>query len=61
MRDSDWSRQFLLRSDWLGLIVASITTYGIFTNSPTLFYFPLLTFLVKLFKIAMKHIYNNLC
>ena len=26
MRDSDWSRQFLLRSDWLGLIVASITT-----------------------------------
>ena len=26
MRDSDWSRQFLLRSDWLGLIVAIMTT-----------------------------------
>ena len=26
MRDSDWSRQILLRSDWLGLIVALITT-----------------------------------
>ena len=26
MRDSDWSRQNLLRSDWLGLIVATITT-----------------------------------
>ena len=27
MRDSDWSRQFLLRSDWLLPSVASITTY----------------------------------
>ena len=26
MRDSDWSRQNLLRSDWLGLIVATMTT-----------------------------------
>ena len=26
MRDSDWSRETLLRSDWLGLIVASMTT-----------------------------------
>ena len=26
MRDSDWSRKFLLRSDWLGPSVASMTT-----------------------------------
>ena len=26
MRDSDWSRQILLRSDWLGPSVALITT-----------------------------------
>ena len=26
MLDSDWSRQFLLRSDWLGLIGAIMTT-----------------------------------
>ena len=26
MRDSDWSRKFLLRSDWLGPSVALITT-----------------------------------
>ena len=26
MRDSDWSREILLRSDWLVLIGASITT-----------------------------------
>ena len=26
MLDSDWSRKFLLRCDWLGLLVASITT-----------------------------------
>ena len=26
MRDSDWSRQILLRSDWLGPSVAPITT-----------------------------------
>ena len=26
MRDSDWSRQILLRSDWLGLIGAIMTT-----------------------------------
>ena len=26
MRDSDWSRQNLLRSDWLGPSVAPITT-----------------------------------
>ena len=28
MRDSDWSRPNLLRSDWLGPSVAPITTYG---------------------------------
>ena len=27
MRDSDWSRQFLLRSDWSVLLGATITTY----------------------------------
>ena len=27
MLDSDWSRQFLLRCDWLVLSVASYTTY----------------------------------
>ena len=27
MRDSDWSRQNLLRSDWLGPSVALITTF----------------------------------
>ena len=26
MRDSDWSRKFLLRSDWLPIHVASMTT-----------------------------------
>ena len=26
MRDSDWSRPILLRSDWLGLIGAIMTT-----------------------------------
>ena len=26
MRASDWSRQILLRSDWLGLLVATMTT-----------------------------------
>ena len=26
MRDSDWSREILLRSDWLGPSVAPITT-----------------------------------
>ena len=26
MRDSDWSREILLRSDWLLLIVAIMTT-----------------------------------
>ena len=26
MRDADWSRETLLRSDWLGPIVAPITT-----------------------------------
>ena len=26
MRDADWSREILLRSDWLLLIVASMTT-----------------------------------
>ena len=26
MLDSDWSRKILLRCDWLGLLVASITT-----------------------------------
>ena len=26
MRDSDWSREILLRSDWSGLIGATITT-----------------------------------
>ena len=28
MRDSDWSRKFLLRSDWLGPSVALSTTYN---------------------------------
>ena len=28
MLDSDWSRKFLLRSDWLVPIVALITTYN---------------------------------
>ena len=27
MRDSDWSRPNLLRSDWLGLIGAIMTTF----------------------------------
>ena len=27
MRDSDWSRENLLRSDWLGPLVATMTTY----------------------------------
>ena len=27
MRDSDWSRQNLLRSDWLGPGVATMTTH----------------------------------
>ena len=27
MRDSDWSRPNLLRSDWLGPDVATMTTY----------------------------------
>ena len=27
MRDSDWSRPKILRSDWLGLIGAIMTTY----------------------------------
>ena len=30
MRDSDWSRKNLLRSDWSGLIGASITTHSSF-------------------------------
>ena len=29
MRDSDWSRRNLLRSDWLGLVGATMTTYAI--------------------------------
>ena len=33
MRDSDWSRPNLLRSDWLPIIVASMTTY--YTNRTT--------------------------
>ena len=28
MRDSDWSRKILLRSDWLGPLVATMTTYA---------------------------------
>ena len=28
MRDSDWSRENLLRSDWLGPLVATMTTEG---------------------------------
>ena len=28
MRDSDWSREILLRSDWLGPFVAICTTNG---------------------------------
>ena len=34
MRDSDWSRQFLLRSDWLGPSVAPITTHMSQVNFP---------------------------
>ena len=29
MRDSDWSRKFLLRSDWLPPSVASMTTISL--------------------------------
>ena len=29
MRDADWSRQNLLRSDWLGPTVATITTQNL--------------------------------
>ena len=29
MRESDWSRKFLLRSDWSGPSVASMTTTGL--------------------------------
>ena len=39
MRDSDWSRQNLLRSDWLVLKGATITTMGaraLFVRSITL-------------------------
>ena len=35
MRDSDWSRQNLLRSDWLlliGAIITTITVFGVFAN-----------------------------
>ena len=32
MRDSDWSRQILLRSDWLLPRVALITTILVFTD-----------------------------
>ena len=32
MRDSDWSRQILLRSDWLGPSVAPITTPVLFDS-----------------------------
>ena len=35
MRDSDWSRENLLRSDWSGLIGASITTSSNFERSVT--------------------------
>ena len=41
MRDADWSRETLLRSDWLGLIVAPITT-KVFSNFQPASYFILL-------------------
>ena len=34
MRDSDWSRQILLRSDWLLPSVALITTIGLYWEAP---------------------------
>ena len=34
MRDSDWSRPILLRSDWLGLIGAIMTTISVCELSP---------------------------
>ena len=44
MRDSDWSRENLLRSDWLGLIVATMTTRVYFES----------TFFPVRFKWALK-------
>ena len=35
MRDSDWSRQILLRSDWLGPSVALYTTKDRFSYPGT--------------------------
>ena len=32
MRDSDWSRENLLRSDWLGPLVATMTTNNTIQN-----------------------------
>ena len=42
MRDSDWSRQNVLRSDWLGPSVALITTYAYVTTESTFRVQPLL-------------------
>ena len=39
MRDSDWSRQNLLRSDWLVPKVASLTTFNSSLFSSKYFYF----------------------
>ena len=39
MRDADWSRQILLRSDWLGPKVAPITTVGKQGTYKLIFYF----------------------
>ena len=33
MRDSDWSRENLLRSDWSGPTVATITTHDVRAKS----------------------------
>ena len=40
MRDSDWSRQNVLRSDWLGLIGAPYTT-EVDTSGPFFFFLSL--------------------
>ena len=46
MRDSDWSRPNLLRSDWLGLIGAIMTTH--YYSSASHFVEPFMLYLLKL-------------
>ena len=48
MRDSDWSRQILLRSDWLPTSVAPITT-GLFHAE----------FLLNRRKLCLQRLYNS--